>query len=339
MPFDGKTYSRILYFAGMLAVVVRCGGGGGGGPDSPSGPNPPTPPASQTVFTHASELASYAIYLPPGTSTYRGVFLLAPGRGGDSRVIADRRFTPGDGGFLFDGPEIQGYRELAEEHGLAVMGVRLASVPTALNALDDLVAALQQLAVESQHPELAGAPLLLDGFSLGGCFVYAFTRRFPERVIGFRTQKGDCHDMRDAGAAKQVPGFLNVGGADTRRRCLNITAAFESNRPAGALWAVAVEPGKGHVPIRHPGVLLGWLDAVLTRRLPAAAGGPLQPIAESSGWLGNRETAAVASFAAYDQDKSQASWLPSAETAQAWSGLVSPGSPLECPADPPELGG
>jgi hypothetical protein len=288
------------------------------------------------VFAYSSELASYAIYLPPGTSTYRGVFLLAPGFGGDSRVIADRRFAPvGIGGLLFDGPEIQGYRALAQEHGLAVMGARLGPNPTALNSLEDLVAALEELAVESQHPELATAPLLLDGLSNGGCFAYAFTRLFPERVIGFRTQKGGCHDIRDGGAAKQVPGFLNIGGADTQARCLNITAMFDSNRPAGALWAVAVEPGKGHVPIEDLDVLLGWLEAVLSRRLPTAAGGPLRPIAESSGWLGNRETAAVASFAAYEQDKSQASWLPSAETAQDWSALVSPGRPLGCPVDPP----
>lgn len=339
MSFDRRAHTRILYIALVVAVVARCGGGGGGA-DPPSGPNPPTPPASQTVFTHSSELASYAIYLPPGTTTYRGVFLLAPGFGGDSRVIADRRFPPGgNGGLPFDGPEIQGYRALAEEHGLAVMGARLRSNPTALNSLEDLVAALEELAAESQHPELATAPLLLDGFSNGGCFAYAFTRRFPERVIGFRTQKGGCHYILDGGAAKQVPGFLNIGGADTQARCLNITAAFESNRPAGALWALAVEPGAGHVPIHDLDVLLGWMEAVLSLRLPAAVGGGLRPIAEESGWLGNRETAAVASFAAYEQERSQASWLPSAETAQAWSEFVAPGRPLACPADPPDQPG
>jgi hypothetical protein len=252
-------------------------------------------------------------------------------------VIADRRFPPvGIGGLVFDGPEIQGYRALAQEHGLAVMGARLGPNPTALNSLEDLVAALEELAAESQHPELATAPLLLDGLSNGGCFAYAFTRLFPERVIGFRTQKGGCHDIRDGGAAKQVPGFLSIGGADTQTRCLNITAMFDSNRPAGALWALAVEPGKGHVPIEDLDVLFGWLEAVLSRRLPAATGGPLRPIAEDSGWLGNRETAAVAPFSEYEQDKSQASWLPSAETAQDWSALVSPGRPLACPADPPD---
>lgn len=327
---------RIAYAAVLVCVFnVYCGGGGGGGggPSDPL-PNPPNPPGQQTVFDHASPLGDYTIYLPPGTTTYRGVLLLAPGFGGDSRLIADRRFDNEGSSLSFDGPEIQGYRALAQEHGMAVMGARFGSPnPTSLNQLEDLVTALEELAVESQRPELATAPLLLDGLSNGGCVVYAFTRTFPERVIGFRTQKGGCHDIRDGGAAKQVPGFLNIGGADTQARCLNITAMFDSNRPAGALWALAVEPGAGHVPIRDLDVLFGWMEAVLTLRLPAAAGGGLRPIAEDSGWLGNRETAAVASFEDYDQERSQASWLPSAETAQDWSAFVSPGRPLGCPAD------
>ena len=329
------------------AVVIGCvlsvycggggGGGGGGGPSDPL-PDPPPPPGQQTVFDYTSPLGDYTIYLPPGTSTYRGVLLLAPGFGGDSRIIADRRFAPDGSQLLFDGPEIQGYRSLAADHGMAVMGARLGSNPTALDALENLLTALNELAVASEHPELATAPLLLEGLSNGGCFAYAFTRTFPERVIGFRTQKGGCHDIRDGGAAKQVPGFLNIGEADERRRCLNITALFDANRPAGALWALAVQPGAGHVAIRDLDVLLGWLETVLTLRLPAAAGGALRPIAEDSGWLGDRETAAVASFDEYDKDRTLASWLPSAQTAEDWSAFVSPGRPLECPADAPPPG-
>jgi hypothetical protein len=235
---------------------------------------------------------------------------------------------------LFDSPENKGYRALAQDHGMAVMGARLPPGATALNVLENLLTALEELAVESRHAELATAPLLLDGLSAGGCFVYAFTRTFPERVIGFRTQKGGCHDTRDGGAAKQVPGFLDIGGVDTQSRCLNLTALFDANRPAGALWTLAVEPGKGHVPIQNLDVMLGWLEAVLALRLPATAGGALRPIAEDSGWLGDRETAAVASFDDYEKNRSQASWLPSAQVAADWSAFVSPGRPLSCPEDP-----
>jgi hypothetical protein len=330
------------------AFSVYCGGGGGGGGGGPMEPlpNPPAPPGSQTVFEYSSPLGDFAIYLPPGTSTYRGVLLSAPGFSGDTRMIADRRFP---GGLFdnhaedFDGPHFQAYRTrilaLAQKYGLAVMGGRLPTNATAPDRLGNLLSAMAALATESQHPELATAPFLFDGLSAGGQFAYAFTRLHPERVIGFWTQKGGLHDIRDGLAARQVPGFLVIGGTDTKERCLNLTALFDNNRPAGALWALAVEPGAGHTRVLDADLQFHWMDAVLASRLPAAGtpGAPvvLRSVSEGSGWLGDRETAAVAQFDAYDNDKAQASWLPSAQVAEDWSAFVAPGRPLECPADPP----
>ena len=332
--------THAVVLACVFSVYCGGGGGGGGGPTDPL-PNPPSPPGQQTVFHHQSPLGDFAVYLPPGVSTYRGAILMAPGATRDTRVIADTSLAYGIGGF----PEttFQDYRTrvltLAQEHGLAVMGARLPPNATALNALDNLLDAMVQVAAESQHPELATAPFLFDGGSAGGCFSYAFTRRYPERVIGFVTQKGGCHDIRDGGAARQVPGFLVIGGADTRDRCLNLTTLFENNRPLGALWALTVEPGAPHDRMTDFDLMLHWMDIVLESRLPAP-GGPatLRPMSEESGWLGDRETAAVAQFSAYDKDKGLASWLPSAQAATGWSAFVSPGRPLTCPADPPPGG-
>ena len=346
MSFDRRVLSRVPFIALVVAFVVHCGGGGGGGgPNPPSGPNPPAPPGSQTVFAYSSPLGDFAIYLPPGISTYRGVYLVAPGFEGDTRMIADRRFEGGrfdNHGGDFDEPNFQAYRTrvlaLAQQHGLAVVGGRLPPDATALDRLDNLQSTIAELAAESQHPELATAPFLFDGLSAGGCFAYTFTRRYPERVVGFWTQKGGCHDTRDGLAAKQVPGVLVIGGADTQGRCLNLTALFENNRPAGALWALAVEPGAGHTRVLDSNLQFHWMNAVLEARLPAATtpGAPviLRSISEESGWLGDRETAAVAQFGNYDPDKARASWLPSAQVAADWSAFVSPGRPLECPADP-----
>lgn len=350
MSIDRRVYSRIPLIGLVVALVVHCGGGGGGGgPSPPSGPNPPVPPGSQTVFGYSSPLGDFSLYLPPGVSTYRGAYIVTPGFEADTRMIADRRFQGGqfdNHGGDFDAPNFQAYRTrvlaLAQEHGLAVMGARLPPDATALDRLDNLLGAMAALATESQHPELAMAPFLFDGLSAGGCFAYAFTRRYPERVIGFWTQKGGCHDTRDGLAAEQVPGFLVIGGADTENRCLNLTALFENNRPAGALWALAVEPGAGHTRVLDANLQFHWMDTVLESRLPATAapGAPvvLRTIPEESGWLGDRETAAVAPFHAYDKDKTQASWLPSAQVAADWSAFVSPGRPLACPADPAEPG-
>lgn len=321
----------------LVFTMLACGGGGGEGGGGPTEPDP-----SETVFAFSSPLGDFAIYLPPGVSTYRGAFLVAPGFEADTRMIADRRFEVEGGSFGggdFDEPNFQAYRTrvlaLAQQHGLAVMGARLSANATVGVSLDNLLSTMAQLATESGHPELATAPFLFDGLSAGGCFALAFTRRYPERVIGFWTQKGGCHGEGDGLAAKQVPGFLVIGGADEPSRCLNLTDLFQNNRPLGALWALAVEPGAGHTRVLDSNLQFNWMDTVLESRLPenAAPGAPvvLRPIAEASGWLGDRETGAVAPFDDYDKDRAQASWLPSAQAAADWSAFVSPGRPLACP--------
>lgn len=334
-----RSLSRMSVIA-LMATALHCGGGGGGG-GGPTPPPPPPPPPSTTVFTDASPLGSYAIYLPPGVSTFRGVVFMSPGFMQDTRLIADRSLDVDDDFIEFDDPAFQSYRtrllNLAQTRGLAVLGARLADVnPRALDKLDNLQASMARLALASQHPELATAPFLFDGESAGGCFAYAFTRLYPDRVIGFWTQKGACHDIREGGAAMQVPGLLVIGGADLEDRCLNLTALFDNNRPPGALWALAVQPHAGHEMVRNHDLLFHWMEAVLASRLPSSGAGALRPIAEESGWLGDRETGSVARFNEYEKDKSQASWLPSAQVAADWSAFVSPGQQLSCPEDLPD---
>ncbi len=340
MRWAHRSLSRMPFVPLLMATGLHCGGGGGsGGPVTP--PPPPPPPPSTTIFRYASPLGDYAMYLPPGVSTVRGVVFMAPGFTQDTRLIADRTLdVPGDFN-EFDDPAFQAYRTrllaLAQKHGLAVLGARLATVnPQALDKLDNLLAALAKLALDSQHPELGSAPVLFDGESAGGCFAYAFTRRYPDRVIGFWTQKGGCHDTREGGAARQVPGLLVIGGTDLQERCLNLTQLFENNRPLGALWALAVQPGADHAPVRNLDVLFHWMDTILASRLPAGGPGLLRPLSEESGWLGDRETGTVAPFDDYEGNRAQASWLPSAQVAAGWSALVSPGRQLGCPADPPD---
>jgi dienelactone hydrolase len=188
-----------------------------------------------------------------------------------------------------------------------------------------ITAALGIFASQSGNPQLGQVPLLLFGHSAGGCLAYKITRLHSARVIGFLSGKGGCHEPHDAGilGALSVPGYFFIGEDDEPSRAANITTVFEQNRAAGALWALAVEPGAAHAVIRDLGLQIKWMDAVLSRRLPASATSTtLVPINEASGWLANRSSFAIAAYAAYAGEPLQASWLPSEQTAQDWQVFV-----------------
>jgi dienelactone hydrolase len=268
----------------------------------------------------------YGIHIPPGVSTYRGVIFLAPAQAYDTRGFASgtpRMSGHPDGFNALVAEERERSLVLAEKYGLALMGADV----SALSETAGVLAALEHVAEASGHPELAQAPLLAVGFSFGGCFAYEFTLHHSARVIGFMTQKGRCHSLQDAGPARLVPGYLFVGAKDTVERAEHITQLFRENRRQGALWALAVEPGVAHIPISDQPLLTHWMDTILEARLPetVAPGEPvaLKTIDEASGWLGHQGSFAIAAYASYDEDKLQASWLPSMQTAQDWQALVS----------------
>jgi predicted dienelactone hydrolase len=186
---------------------------------------------------------------------------------------------------------------------------------------EKLLQALSQVGTQSLHPELASIPILFVGHSQGGCTAYGFSRAHAARVAGFVTMKGGCHNPGPAGAAATVPGFFLIGRFDEPHRTANITPVFEAGRAAGAPWSLSID-AFGHGPIVDLALMFDWIDAVLTARLPATAGAPLRAMTETAGWLGNRSTGAISTYACYDATRSSASWLPSREAALGWQRMA-----------------
>ncbi len=84
--------------------------------------------------------------------------------------------------------------------------------------------------------------------SAGGEFNYEFVAWKPERVIAFVVNKGNIYYTALAPrAARNVPGVLFVGEKDLEYRINAIVGLFGINCRGGALWALAEEPGVGHV--------------------------------------------------------------------------------------------
>jgi pimeloyl-ACP methyl ester carboxylesterase len=309
--------SSRAFVSATWIVVAACG------KSDPSGPTD-TATVPQTLFTYQNAVA----YLPPGIAEYKAAIVFLPGLRDpatgnplDSRGLV-RGTSEGTCSIWCLTNERAEVRSRALE--LAGGNVALVGTTTLLDQPADygkLLQALSQVGAQSRHPELASIPILFVGHSQGGCTAYGFTRAYPARVAGFVTMKGGCHNPGPAGAAAAVPGFFLIGRLDEPHRTANITPVFEAGRAAGAPWSLSID-AFGHGPIVDLALMFDWIDAVLTARVPATAAAPLRAMTETAGWLGNRSTGAVSTYACYGSTRSSASWLPSRETALGWQRMA-----------------
>lgn len=278
----------------------------------------------QTLFTYRNAVA----YLPPGKSAYRAAIVFLPGLRDpatgnplDSRGLV--RGTPDGTCSIWCLPE---ERAEVRRRALELAGGNVALIGTT-TLLDDaagyatLLTALSEFGTQSQHPELADIPIFFVGHSMGGCTAYGFSRAHGARVAGFLTMKGACHDTGPAQAAAGVPGYFLIGEMDAPYRRENITAVFEAGRAAWAPWAVSVDP-YDHRPMLDFDLMFDWIDTVLAARLPLTPGAPLRAVTETNGWLGDRSSGAISTYACYGSTRSSASWLPTRETALKWQRMA-----------------
>jgi hypothetical protein len=277
----------------------------------------------ENVFTHGNLVA----YLPD-VSEYRAAIVFLPGlRDPATGKDLDSR------GLVRDTWELTcsiwcsaGERTEVRKRALELAGGKVALIGTTTlvdnsASYGTLLQGLTGFAAQSGHAELADIPIVFIGHSMGGCTAYGFTRAHGARVAGFVTMKGACHNTGPASAAANVPGFFLIGAADAPYRRDNITAVFEGGRAGGAPWAVSIDP-YDHRPMLDFDLMFDWIDAVLAARLPESAGEPLRPMPETTGWLGNRSTGAIATYSCYTSTRSSASWLPSQEAALSWQRMA-----------------
>ena len=315
-------------FALLALFSVACGGSSSTSSGLPTAPTAvalaPADVEGGQLFTYQNAVA----YLPTGTAEYKAAIVFLPGLRDpatgnplDSRALV--RGTS-DGACSIWCPLEE--RAEVRRRALELAGGNVALIGTT-TLTDDapsygtLLQALSEFGTQSLHPELANIPIFFVGHSMGGCTAYGFSRVHGARVAGFLTMKGACHNTGPALAAGDVPGYFLIGALDEPYRRDNITAVVEAGRAAGARWAVSTDPFH-HGPILDFDLMFDWIDAVLSARLPATAGAPLRPMAETAGWLGNRSTGAISTYACYGSTRSSASWLPSQETALDWQRMA-----------------
>ena len=280
--------------------------------------------AHQTLFSYQNLVA----YLPTGIAEYRTAIVFLPGLRDPAtgNPLDSRALVRGTSELPCSIWCVAGERTEVRRRALELAGGSVALIGTT-TLVDDpasyatLLQALSEFGTQSLHPELADIPIFFVGHSMGGCTAYGFSRVHGARVAGFLTMKGACHNTSPALAAGDVPGHFLIGELDAPYRSENITAVFEAGRAAGAPWAVSIDPFD-HRPMVDFALMFDWIDAVLTARLPATPGGPLRPVTETAGWLGNRSTGAISTYACYSSTRASASWLPSQTTALSWQRMA-----------------
>jgi len=266
--------------------------------------------------------AEFRLWLPGDVSSVRAVVILVPGSNGDGRPMADDAT----------------WQDFATKNSLALVGVRLTDKPHEQSFIEHyvnvsqgsgqaLLTALGTFAEQSNHPELASAPLLLWGMSAGGEFNYEFVAWKPERVLAFVVNKGGIYYTALAPeAARSVPGILFIGGKDLDSRIHIITGIFDVNRRAGALWALAEEPGAAHVVGRSIDVAKVLYEDVLRIRLESTGLKALNP---ESGFIADLKAKTFRSADGAPGGTEATAWLPTERLARAWQAMVT-----EKPFDP-----
>jgi len=218
----------------------------------------------------------------PDATPLRAVLVLMPGSNGDGRPAAEDTV----------------WQAFAAKNKLAIVACRYTDKKHDQSFIEEyanvsqgsgqaLLDAIGKFASRSGHSEIANAPVLLWGMSAGGEFNYEFAVWKPERVAAFIVNKGNFYYTALVPAAtRDVPGMLFVGGKDLEFRTNTIVGLFALNRRGGALWALAEEPGVGHVVGKSRDVAMAFFEDVLAIRLADPASG-LKPMNAKSGFLGD----------------------------------------------------
>jgi hypothetical protein len=270
------------------------------------------------------ELGDFALYVPAGVNAIRGVILTLGGP--NTKGFA----TGAPFGAPVPEPEAslqtlgESFRAIAAARELAILGTSLSAMANGPESDGLILDAVRAAEEASGRRGLATGPLLVYGMSDGAPQASGFTARHPERVAGLFLKVPESFTALTSGASLRVPTFMVLAELDALADNASLTAAFEANRRAGGLWALAEERGVPHhsLSLSQRLLTLLWMRTVLELRMPASPSGLLRDLAESAGWLGDPATGDVSSWTTYAGDRAAATWLPSQEAAEQWQDFV-----------------
>ena len=290
-------------------------------PDTGASPKPDTRKYATYDYTDAAKKAKLRLVIPEGLELVRGILVVPPFSGGDTREFHQQVW----------------YREFLHFHGFAFLGADWAG------SNDDrykvFQAALKQFAAESKHPELLNAPYAATGFSAGGGFSSKLVAEVPDKVIaavivGSRPNLGAVTD-----ALRGVPICVLNGEDEGNGMAALVEPMLAEQRPKGALWGWMSLQGIGHERDAQEVFAMPMLDAAVRLRYPTDAdvrkgAVKLKPVDPSSGWVADNTSwksgrTSIAPAAEFKGDVKKSSWLLNEDLAFIYRAMATYDKPLK----------
>jgi len=267
-----------------------------------------TPKKSEDRIAGGKYHVQLTLWLPENVKSIRGIYL-AP-------------FNP-------ETVEKEQNRAICRHWQFAIVGTNLMRV-----SKDEfrtvLLSGLQELAAQSQHPEVEHAPMVMASMSAGAGMTVNLAEQLPERMIACGPV---CLEVGPQTArTKDVP-MLTIFGERDGRQMQQLEELLPKQRAAfDAAWAIAPQWRRKHEWGQSNNLLWPFFDEVIQQRLPPSTNLDKQPVdlkqcAANQSWYADvaayqQQPAAIAPAAEFKGDRVAACWFPGPRTAAVWQAFV-----------------
>jgi len=277
------------------------------------------------AYDYTEAVHKFRLVVPKDLAVVRGILLVAPYSGGDSRDYHRQVW----------------YREFMHLHGFAFLGAK----DFYLHDYKVLQNALKQLAADSKHPELVNAPYAATGFSAGGGTARRLLMADPDRLIAAvivgSTLKLNGKPMAAnlATPVCVINGDLEHEPGEAGGMARALEPVLAQYRTKGALWGWLAVQGVGHEFAGQEVLAMPILDAAVRLRYPIDGDvrkGPvkLKPVDRESGWVADNTTwksglTAVTPAKKFKGDVAKSSWLLNEDLAYVYRAYATHDRPLK----------
>ena len=277
------------------------------------------------VHDHTEKEHKFRLVVPEGLSVVRGILLVGPFSGGDTRDFHQQVW----------------YREFLNLHGFAFLG----AADFYLNDYGVLQKAIKQLAADSKHPELVNAPFAATGFSAGGGTARRLLMMDPDKLFA-AVIVGSTLKLNGKPMAAQlgtpvcvINGDLEHEPGEAGGMARALEPVLAEYRPKGALWGWVAVENVGHERAGQEVLAMTILDAAVRLRYPADADvrkGPvkLKPVDWESGWVADNTTwksglTAITPAKQFKGEVAKSSWLLNEDIAFIYRAYATHDRPLK----------